>query len=139
MCGSATNAKWAATNAREKQRMQTGGVQRMRTGVQRMRTGGATDVDRGCNECGRVQRMRTAVQRMRMGVQRMRQRMRRQQRVQRMRTATNAQKWGCAICASGRGVRVTRQTKWRWQGVLGGAHNLLENGRSSTERAKRVY
>jgi hypothetical protein len=29
--------------------------------------------------------------------------------------------------------------KWRRQGVLCGAHNLLENGRGSTKRAKRVY
>ena len=29
--------------------------------------------------------------------------------------------------------------KWQWQGVLGRAHNLLENEQSSTEQAKRVY
>jgi len=59
MCGSATNAKWAATKAREKQRMQTGGVA---MNADR----GATNVDRGvmnadgCNECGQgVQRMWT--------------------------------------------------------------------------------
>ena len=61
------------------------------------------------------------------GVQQMRQRMRRRQRrVQRMQMATNARKRGCAICASGTRRVGDSSTNWRRQGVLCGAHNLLE-------------
>jgi len=42
-----------------------GGLQQMRTGVQQMRTGGATDADRGCNECGCA--MNASMQRMQTG------------------------------------------------------------------------
>jgi hypothetical protein len=118
------------------------GVQRMRIGgcnecdgVQRMRLcneceWGATNAERGCNKCE-------------MG-------------------ATNVDSNGCftrcnecdttnattgatdarsgvrELCLGARRAGDSN-TKWRRQGVLGGAHNLLENGRGSTKRAKRVY
>ena len=52
--------------------------------------------------------------------------------------ATNARLGVHKLCLGARRAGDSN-TKWRQQGVLGGAHNLLENGQSSTKPAKRVY
>ena len=65
-----------------------------------LRRGGEVQQMRLCNEYERATDAN--------GVQQMRQQMRRRRWVQWMRTATNAQKWGCAICASGCSVQVTQ-------------------------------
>jgi hypothetical protein len=99
--------------------------------------GCAMNADDGCNECRQgVQRMRNErVQRMLCnecdGVQRMRNGFNECDTTNATMGATDARL----------GVRHAgdSNTKWRRQGVLGGAHNLLENRRGSMKRTKRVY
>ena len=52
------------------------------------------------------------------------------------RGATNARLGVRESCLGARHVG-DLNTKWRWQGVLGGAHNLLENGMEQRETSQK--
>ena len=149
MCGSATNATNTRSGAADADR-----------GCNECETGGATNAT-GCNECGCATNA-NGVQQMRKGgatnVKRVQQ-MLKTGATNAKTGATNADSNGCftrcnkcnatnattgamdarsRVCELCLGARRAgdSNTKWRCQGVLAGAHNLLENGRDSTERAK---